>query len=57
VLPLLDFVDMDGPLLLSRDIASGVHIDRGRVEFADENGCGVRLTGSKGWTGPNGVVS
>lgn len=43
LLPLLDYVDMDGALLLARDIATGVCIERGRVHFPDENGCGVRL--------------
>jgi L-alanine-DL-glutamate epimerase-like enolase superfamily enzyme len=43
LLPLLDYVDMDGPLLLARDIASGVKVERGRVLFPAENGCGVRL--------------
>ncbi|MBN2023939.1 MAG: dipeptide epimerase [Pirellulales bacterium] len=43
LLPLLDYVDMDGALLLARDVATGVTIDRGRVHFPDENGCGVRL--------------
>jgi L-alanine-DL-glutamate epimerase-like enolase superfamily enzyme len=43
LLPLLDYVDMDGPLLLARDIASGVKVERGRVLFPEEHGCGVRL--------------
>jgi len=43
LLPLLDYVDMDGALLLGRDIASGVTISQGRVHYPDENGCGVRL--------------
>ncbi len=43
LLPLLDYVDMDGALLLARDIAAGVRIERGRVIFPEENGCGVRL--------------
>ena len=42
-LPLADYADLDGPLLLARDPATGVTIERGRVIFADENGCGVRL--------------
>ena len=42
-LPLLDYVDMDGALLLAQDPATGVTIDRGRVTFPDENGCGVHL--------------
>lgn len=43
LLPLADYADLDGPLLLARDPATGVTIERGRVIFADENGCGVRL--------------
>ncbi len=43
LLPMLDYVDMDGALLLARDIATGVRIDRGRVQFPAENGCGIRL--------------
>lgn len=43
LLPMLDYVDMDGALLLAKDVAAGVTIDRGRVRFSDENGCGVRL--------------
>ncbi len=43
LLPQLDYVDMDGALLLARDVASGVTIDRGRVIYPNENGCGVTL--------------
>ncbi len=43
LLPLLDYVDMDGPLLLARDIAAGVTFDHGRVIYPAEPGCGVRL--------------
>jgi L-alanine-DL-glutamate epimerase-like enolase superfamily enzyme len=43
LLPLLDYADLDGALLLAHDIASGVAIDRGGVRYPDENGCGVRL--------------
>lgn len=43
LLPLLDYVDMDGALLLERDIASGVTIDKGEVRYPAENGCGVQL--------------
>lgn len=42
-LPLLDYVDMDGAVLLAKDIATGVHLERGRAVFPDENGNGVRL--------------
>lgn len=43
LLPLLDHVDMDGALLLAKDVATGVRIERGRVIYPNENGCGVRL--------------
>lgn len=45
LLPLLDYVDMDGALLLAQDIATGVTIDQGVCHYAEENGCGVRLLG------------
>lgn len=45
LLPLLDYVDMDGALLLAHDIASGVTIDQGRCQYSSVPGCGVRLTG------------
>ena len=43
ILPMLDYVDMDGAVLLARDAASGVHLERGRAVYPDENGNGVRL--------------
>lgn len=43
LLPLLDFVDMDGAVLIARDIAEGVRVEQGRVVFPGENGNGVRL--------------
>jgi L-alanine-DL-glutamate epimerase-like enolase superfamily enzyme len=42
-LPLLDYVDMDGAVLLAKDAATGVRLERGRAIFPDENGNGVRL--------------
>lgn len=44
LLPLLDYVDMDGALLLKKDIAKGVEIRQGKIYFSDLNGIGVRLT-------------
>jgi L-alanine-DL-glutamate epimerase-like enolase superfamily enzyme len=44
LVPLLDYVDMDGALLLAEDVATGVRLERGRVVYPDEPGCGVRLT-------------
>lgn len=45
LMPQVDYVDVDGPLLLKQDIASGLtfHND-GRVEAANEPGLGVRFT-------------
>jgi L-alanine-DL-glutamate epimerase-like enolase superfamily enzyme len=43
LLPLLDYVDMDGALLLKEDIATGVSIQNGKTTYARENGTGVSL--------------
>ena len=44
LLPQLDYVDMDGALLLKGDIAKGVEIlDNGKVVFPVDNGSGVKL--------------
>ncbi|RRB01289.1 dipeptide epimerase [Larkinella rosea] len=43
LLPLLDYVDMDGTLLIANDPATGVTFDWGRVIYAAENGTGANL--------------
>lgn len=43
LLPLLDYVDMDGALLLSEDIATGVTIKNGVVYYSNLLGTGVVL--------------
>ena len=43
LLPLLDYVDMDGALLLKKDIAKGVKIRQGKIYFSDSNGIGASL--------------
>lgn len=43
LLPQLDYVDMDGALLLSKDIATGVTITDGIVHYANSNGIGATL--------------
>lgn len=45
LLPLLDYVDMDGPLLLEEDIASGLEIENGKVEVSGRPGLGIAYTG------------
>ncbi|WP_417942127.1 dipeptide epimerase [Flavobacterium sp. RS13.1] len=43
LLPELDYVDMDGSLLLEEDIATGVRIMDGRTYYPDRKGTGVIL--------------
>jgi L-alanine-DL-glutamate epimerase-like enolase superfamily enzyme len=43
LLPLLDYVDMDGPLLLAEDIAKGVQYDYGKIIYGDGYGLGVTV--------------
>ena len=43
LLPLLNYVDMDGALLLKQDIAKGVMIDNGIISYRSINGIGVTL--------------
>lgn len=43
LLPYLDYVDMDGPLLLAEDTADGVKIVDGRIIYADRPGTGAIL--------------
>ncbi|MEM6378347.1 MAG: dipeptide epimerase [Bacteroidota bacterium] len=43
LLPLLDYVDMDGALLLAEDIATGVSIKDGVISYADRPGTGAEL--------------
>lgn len=43
LLPLLDYVDMDGALLISNDPAHGVRVSEGRAYFTELPGLGVHL--------------
>ncbi|MFZ5829988.1 MAG: dipeptide epimerase [Planctomycetota bacterium] len=44
LLPLVDYADLDGALLLAADVARGVRVnERGQVVFPDAAGCGVEL--------------
>jgi L-Ala-D/L-Glu epimerase len=43
LLPLIDFADMDGPLLLEEDLASGLNYEQGKVEISGENGLGISI--------------
>ncbi|MDO7172064.1 dipeptide epimerase [Mariniflexile sp. AS56] len=43
LLPLLDYVDMDGALLLGKDIARGITLENGVTTYSKLNGTGVAL--------------
>ncbi len=43
LLPLLDYVDMDGSLLITNDPATGVTFNYGQVRYAQANGTGAAL--------------
>jgi L-Ala-D/L-Glu epimerase len=43
MLPLLDYVDMDGAVLIAKDIATGVRLDRGKCMYPSVHGTGVEL--------------
>jgi len=47
--PMVDFLDMDGPLLLKDDVASGLHYEYGKVFLSEMPGLGVEI-------GKNGLV-
>jgi L-alanine-DL-glutamate epimerase-like enolase superfamily enzyme len=37
----VDYLDMDGPMLLAEDVAQGIAYDQGRVKLADAPGLGI----------------
>ena len=43
LLPLLDYADLDGAILLSKDPASGVVIDKGHVHLSQQAGTSAKL--------------
>ena len=45
LLPLIDHVDMDGPLLLEEDLATGIGYDYGKILYSDAPGLGIHYTG------------
>jgi len=45
LLPFIDIVDMDGPLLLEEDVATGIQYDFGRVIYSNDPGLGIVHTG------------
>ena len=41
--PLLDYLSVDGPLLIEKKVGTGVRSDNGHLIYPDENGTGVRV--------------
>ncbi len=44
LLPFIDHVDMDGPLLLEEDVATGIGYNYGRISYSDAPGLGIKFT-------------
>ncbi|MBL7724916.1 MAG: dipeptide epimerase [Chitinophagaceae bacterium] len=45
LLPFIDHVDMDGPLLLEEDLATGISYDYGKISCSEDPGLGVTYKG------------
>jgi L-alanine-DL-glutamate epimerase-like enolase superfamily enzyme len=41
--PLVDYLDMDGPLLLAEDVATGVGFTNGKIEYSTGPGLGITV--------------
>lgn len=45
LLPFIDHVDMDGPLLLRDDLATGIGYEQGKISYSGEPGLGISYKG------------
>jgi len=45
LLPFVDYVDMDGPLLLEEDVATGINYDQGQIIYSNAPGLGIDYCG------------
>lgn len=45
LLPFIDHVDMDGPLLLQDDLATGIGYDFGKISYSGKPGLGIQYKG------------
>jgi hypothetical protein len=45
LLPFVDHLDMDGPLLLTEDVATGISYDFGKVLYGNAPGLGIEYRG------------
>lgn len=44
LLPFIDHVDMDGPLLLEEDVATGISYDQGKIGYGNGYGLGITIS-------------
>jgi L-alanine-DL-glutamate epimerase-like enolase superfamily enzyme len=44
LLPFVDYADLDGPLLLEEDVATGIEYDFGKIIYSDQPGLGIQFT-------------
>lgn len=45
LLPFVDYADMDGPLLLDEDVATGIEYDKGKIIYSNAPGLGINYCG------------
>jgi hypothetical protein len=45
LLPFVDHVDMDGPLLLAEDVATGIEYKQGKIIYSGDPGLGINYCG------------
>ncbi len=45
LIPFIDHADMDGPLLLQEDVATGIDYDYGKILYSGKPGLGIDFTG------------
>ena len=43
IAPLLDYIGVDGPLLVEKKVGSGIRLEKGKIHYPDEGGTGVRV--------------
>ncbi|MDR2439585.1 MAG: dipeptide epimerase [Planctomycetaceae bacterium] len=41
--PLLDYISIDGPLLIEKKVGNGIQTEKGKLLYPNENGTGVRV--------------
>jgi L-alanine-DL-glutamate epimerase-like enolase superfamily enzyme len=56
LLPFIDQVDMDGPLLLEEDLATGIGYDYGKISYGEGPGLGINYTGKFHKEGGNTII-